>query len=424
MKKIIVASILISSALNASISQTINDFALQYGKQVACCVGAGLAIKWLRTPEDFKPTLNTIHAITVNPIAKSNTQTTIHDYMKALGNKQSEESQDVIISKTKNCIVHVCSGIDLSKTAAEQPVFVFSPLFMPKIIKHPALFSFFPPGAPGRALYAAGYYLANKTIPSNCVTFEYRDTRGSLNVAQELDQQCLSMTIKEVNRQDHGVVLFGICRGSTNILTFLTEQPKEYLKKNVKAAIMEAAPFTLKDICEQNARTLPVMKWLPQRACSAALYALFRFVLPNHHYQESQILQKVHNIPEDLPLLIIHVKNDYCVYDENIKALLQKLLETKHRNVHLLLFDNKELKHETICTAPVYPQATNAFLQKHGLPHDRALAREGQEVVPSILTPLACPEGTSLEKYIEELWTKRALNPDGTQTNAQAGKDD
>lgn len=422
MKKIIFASVFISAFLNASIGQTINDLVVRYGKQTACYAGASLAIyaswKWLRTPENFNPTLKTIHAITIDHAAQSDTQTTIHDYMEGLGNKQGQESQDVIISKTKNCIVRVQSGIDLSKTAAEQPVFVFSPLFMPKILKHPNKFSFYPPGAPGRALYAAGYYLSNKTIPSNCVTFEYRDTRGSLNVAQELDQQCLSMTINEANRQDHGVVLFGICRGSTNILTFLTEQPKEYLQKNVKAAIVEAAPFTLKDICEQNARALPIMKWLPQRVCSAALYALFRFVLPNHHYQESQILQKVNNIPEDLPLLIIHVKNDYCVNDQNIKELLQKLLETKHRNVHLLLFDNRELKHETICTAPVYPQATNAFLQKHGLPHDQALAKEGQEIIPSIQTPLACPAGTSIEKYIEELWNKGALNPDGTLANA------
>ncbi len=388
------------------------------GKKVASFLGVGIAsycgLRCISIPEKFEPSLENLAIRTITPLNSSSTTTAIHDYMESMGNNQCEQSEEVIISTRKKCFVRSDMGIDLTHTYPQEPVFVFSPYFLPVLVKHPKKFLFFSPSAAGRSLYAAGYYLSNKAIPSTCVTFNFRDTRKGINVAQELDQHCLKMVTDEVVRQHHGFVLFGVCRGSMNILNFLTQQPKEYLQENLKGVIIDAAPFSLKDISEQTMRALPVLNWMPHRAGSKLLYAFFRALMPNHRYQESDILEHIDNIPQDLPILIIHVKGDTVAYDGNIKLLLQKLLETNHTNVHCLLLDNKELNHYTMSTAPVYPQATNAFLQKYKLPHNVSLAEIGNKVMPSFSMPLV-PCDKTAEQYIEDFWKYSAVNADGFQ---------
>lgn len=364
------------------------------------------------------PTLESIYATTITPGDESVAPSkTVYGYLYDLNNGQKAQAQDLLLSKTKQSVVHIEPGVHCQSVAHGEPVFVFSTSFLPEPVKTPGKLQFYWPGAPGRALYSAGYYFSNKTLSATCIVFEYPDTPTTLNIAQELDQKCLNTVTDEVIRQGHPFVLFGKCRGATNILTLLTEKPKEYLQKNVRAAIIESAPLSLKHICEQTMRALPVLNWfywLSNTKSTAALYALFRFVLRNHHYQESSILNNLSNIPEDMPILIAHVLKDTVVYDQDIKTVLQKLLETGHTNVHFLLFDNTHLDHYTISGAPAYPLAVNAFLKRYQLLHLDDLATQGEQIMPAVTVPLACPAGLSAKSYIDELWSTCALNPDGS----------
>ena len=372
-------------------------------------------------------TLESIYATTITPADASVVapSKTVYDYLYDLNNGQKTEAQDLLLSKTKQSVVHIEPGVHCESLAQGEPVFLFSASFLPEPVKTPGKLHFYWPGAPGRALYSAGYYFSNKALSGTCIAFEYPDTLTTLNIAQELDQKCLNTVTDEVIEQGHPFVLFGKCRGATNILTLLTKKPKEYLEKNVRAAIIESAPLSLKHICEQTMRALPVLNWfywLSDKKTTAALYALFRLVLTNHRYEESTILNNLSNIPQDMPILIAHVLKDTVVFDQDIKTLLQKLLETGHTCVHLLLFDDTKLDHYTISSAPAYPLAVNAFLKRYQLPHLENLATQGAHIMPAVTVPLACPSDMSEQAYIEQIWQTCVVNPDGSSAHHKISK--
>jgi hypothetical protein len=408
------ATFLVLLILATSVPAKPMEHSASMGKPAAYFLGAvGLycAARYWATPEQFQPTLTTTNVRTITPVTTTSHAISLHDYMQQMGNASCEQSQEVMLRKKS--YVRATVGIDLSHVDQDRPVFVFSPSFLPIILKHPQKFLFFPPSAPGRSLYTAAHYLANKSLPTTSITFDYRDTRSSLNVAQELDQRCLKMVTDEIVRQKHGYVMFSVCRGSANLLAFLTQQPQETLQKDVKAVVMASAPFSLKSISQQTMRALPILNLIPHRIGTEMLYGFFRALFPNHRYQESSILERVHNIPQELPMLIIHVKGDSVVYDGDIQALLQKLLETGHTRVHVLLLDNKHLDHYTMSTAPVYPQAINAFLQTYDLPHDHELAQTRYEARDLVVQPLCCPSEKSIQQYIRDLWGRGAISPEG-----------
>lgn len=359
-----------------------------------------------------------LYLATLTPLAsgESSPKTTIYDYLEHLKTTKQLVSQDVLLSKTKNCCVHIEPGVSSSSIKTGEPVFVFSASFMPEPIKTPGKLQFYWPGASGRTLYEAGYYCMNKTIPTACVAFDYPDTRTTLNVGQASDQHCLDMVTQQVIANGHPYILFGKCRGATTILNFITNKPQEYLREHVRAVIVETAPLSLRHICEQSMRALPVLNWfywLSDKKATAALYALFRFVLPNHLYEETSLLQKIDAIPKDLPILVIHIINDTVVYDEDIKLLLQTLLETGHTSVHLLLYNDHNLNHYTVAKASTYAPAVNAFLQKYDLPHTETLAQQGAETVPATTVPLACPATMNAREYIQKVWQYHPVTGDG-----------
>lgn len=368
-------------------------------------------------PEKFKPTLEKLNATTITPIDANTASISIYDYMEKLGSGQYAQSQNVLVSSTNKCHVRVEQGIDLTAMQPHEPVLLFSPYFLPALVKHPEKLQFYIPSTPGRSFYTAGYYLKNKTIPTTCITFDYRDTRTAINVGQSLDQQCLSLITDEIVRQEHPFILFGCCRGAINILKFITEKPTDYLEKNLRAVIVESPALSLKDICEQTVRSRPILNLLPHDAGSAALYTLLRWALPNHAYQESTILANIDNIPKDLPMLIIQVKNDTLVAEDKTKKLVKKLVETGHSQVHLLVFTDKNLNHYTISTASLYPAGVNAFLQHYGLPHNATLAAQGYDCISFITQPLSCPTGMSAKDYIQQVWDHNTVNPDGSSVS-------
>lgn len=410
-------------AITALIIVPLPMVGLTYNQKMACGLTASLlggyaGYTWLRTPEQYQPTLATINAVTLSPtenypLAPKTVLEDLSDFMDRLpwikNRRKKVQPTPVTLSDSKQCIRLATPTINLDKVPAGQAITLFSPFCSKKTIKRKN--KVYVTGAPGRGAYAASRYIANGAIPQNatCVTFDYRDTRAGFNLGQETDQQALKLAVDEVARQAHPIILFGACRGALNILNFITTQPTAEIQKNMRAVIVEAPPFSLHDVCKQHARSYLPLSLAPE-ASGEFLYALYRAALPAHKNIESTIVQNVANIPADLPILIVHLQKDTYVSDENIQLLLQELVATGHTKVHVLALNDPTLSHATMSTAPAYARAIHAFLQLYGLPHDAQLARQGACIQSSFLTPL--DKLTS----IDTLWIEQSINANGWLT--------
>lgn len=390
---------------------------LSYNQKIACALTASLmggyaGYTWLRTPEKFTPTLASINPVTLSPTDKYPPKPKdISDFMDCLPWRKKKQAPvtSVILSESKSCIRDVIPTINLENVPTGQAVTVFSPFCSKKTIKRKN--KVYVTGSPGRGAYTASRYIANGAIPqkTTCVTFDYRDTRTGFNFGQERDQVSLKLVVDEVIRQQHQMVLFGACRGGLNILNFITSQPTDYLADNIKAVIVEAPPFSLKEVCKQHARSY-IPYPLPSDAAGSALYGIYRAVLPAYEDRDSIIIENVDRIPKDLPIFIIHLRTDHYVSNENIKKLLEKLVATGHTNVHALIFNDPTLTHATISIAPSYSRAIHAFLQKYGLPYDELLAQDGAHIQSSFLTPLAN------DACVDTLFNEQAITANGWRT--------
>lgn len=392
---------------------------------LACAIGTIVTpsiIRYLHPAEYFEPTLQNIYAATIMQNQSIMTDETIYDYMESFRTETPNKVQNILISKSQDFKVTVKQGVDCLSEDSNQPIFIFSPYYYENFLKHPKKLSFYFPGAPGRAIYNTGYYLLKKIVPSQTIMFEYRDTLAGLNGGQAIDQKCLKLITDEVIKQNKNFVLFGVCRGSLTILNALTKLPKEYIQQNTRAVILEGVPLSFKDAFEQPLNVMPVIKWLPQKLTSALLGSLVKLALPNVCYQNSDVLEKLGNIPPNLPILIVHLKGDFVVNDENTKKLLISLLKSDHKNIHFLLFEDKDIDHNSMAKAEIYPYITNAFLQRYLLPHDHDLAEKGKILLPNTIIPLQCPLNLSVDNYIETLWENCAVNQHGKTMNQNLRK--
>lgn len=374
---------------------------LTYNQKLACAltasfIGGYMGYTWLRTPEKFTPTLTTINPVTLTPTDACPPKPTtfledISDFMDRLPWKKHKKQAPVtpiILSESKPCIRNATPTINLNAIPDGQTVTVFSPFCSTKTVKRKN--KVFVTGAPGRGAYKASRYIANGAIPqqATCVTFDYRDTRTGFNLGQDVDQQSLKLVVDEVIHQQHPMVLFGACRGALNILNFITSQPTKYIADNIKAVILEAPPFSLKEVCKRIAQVRFPLCLAPD-ATGPWLYYIYRSVLPAYKDRDDAILKNIANIPKELPILIIHLHNDNVVCGENIKKLVKELVATGHTNVHVLIFNDPTLAHTTMSIAPAYSRAIHAFLKQYALPYDEPLANDGAHIQSSFLTPLA-----------------------------------
>ncbi|MFI5332896.1 MAG: alpha/beta hydrolase family protein [Candidatus Babeliales bacterium] len=406
-------------ALTALLMLPISMAGLTYNQKITCaltaaCIGGYTGYTWLRTPEKFTPTLTSINPVTLTPTDKCPPKPRdISDFMDCLPFTKHRGKQiqptPITLSDSKKCIRNATPTIDLNAVPAGQTVTVFSPFCSTKTVKRKN--KVFVTGTPGRGAYKASRYIANGVIPqqATCVTFDYRDTRTGFNLGQDIDQQSLKLVVDEVIHQKHPMVLFGACRGALNILNFISTQPTKYIADNIKAAILEAPPFSLKEVCKRLAQIRFPLYFAPGTT-APLLYDVYRSVLPAYKDRDDDILKNVANIPKELPILIIHLHNDNVVCGQNIKNLLKELIRTGHTHVHALILNDPTLAHTTMSTAPAYSRAIHAFLKQYELPYDEPLAHDGAHIQSSFLTPLAN------DACIDTLFNEQAVTANGWRT--------
>ncbi|MCK5632627.1 hypothetical protein KAH94_02680 [bacterium] len=206
-------------------------------------------------------------------------------------------------------------------------------------------------------------------------SFSYPDAKNDkihlskANLAQENDIQALQNAVKKHDAN----VLMGLSRGASTIITFLAT----HKVAGLKAVILES-PF---DCMENVAKALICKRlhlgWIPGLARFAA-YTI-PWILREYKRDGIKPIDVIHNIPKDLPILLICSLEDSLIPVSSTIALYNRLCQTGHKKAHLLILDYG--KHSKLVIGPDYQrykEVCHAFCKEYGLSYDKQLAQAGK----------------------------------------------
>ncbi len=231
---------------------------------------------------------------------------------------------------------------------------------------------FQPQGLPqkGGGAICAYATIRENLIHSPCISFDYPDTRLSANYAQTVDLQCLTTILSKIP-QDKKIVQIGASRGATVLLKH------ELLNKTERhpAALVLESPFlSLKDtvmrLIKKTLYNIPIPSFLVLTA--------FNWLYPQYNAKEDNLQELLLNINKDVPIFIVHLKDDPYVSNESMFCLVNTLAQV-NKEIHLLVLNDpsKKARHGKLNIMKPFQQAANAFYKKYELPCNEELATEG-----------------------------------------------
>lgn len=218
-----------------------------------------------------------------------------------------------------------------------------------------------------------GWYILSDPVYSfnfpEVLSFGRIDT-NKVSMAQEDDIKALEKAYNEFFKDYQHckyVVPMGISRGASAIITYLaTKQPK-----NVKAAVLEAPFDTLEALIEHYTHS-----YLPHQKEELSLVWSF----PLYKKDGIKPLDVVDKIDKNIPLLLIHSLTDQVIPAESSRRLYQKLKESGHKDVYLLILpEGTHANYQHGKFASLYQSVVHAFFKKYGIAHDPSLALKGEK---------------------------------------------
>jgi pimeloyl-ACP methyl ester carboxylesterase len=215
-----------------------------------------------------------------------------------------------------------------------------------------------------------------------CATFDYPDAcysflrvnRKETSLAQDNEIEKLSTAFAQTAQQSNNIVLMGISRGASTIVTFMALNNPE----QVKALVLES-PFDCMDSVVND--KLNRIGLADTTTAQTMGLALTRFIFTKFSPQGIRPADVAHKIRHNLPILIVCSQQDQLVPASSSAKLYTILRNSGHTQVHLLtLPEGKHAKlFNSAASSLQYKQVTHAFYKKYGLPHDEKLAFEGQK---------------------------------------------
>jgi predicted esterase len=238
----------------------------------------------------------------------------------------------------------------------------------------------------------AEWYAPNEKSPWFLITgpyytFDYPDVgaqkgeviKGKVNVGQELDMQALIKAYNEIllskafNNPQEGMVIIGSSRGAVTALNLAATKPLPRLR----ALIAEAPADNVLHVLDYQLSKY-YMNW--GFLTDLAEYLLSKYYYTGYTREGINPIAVVENISKDLPILLVHSKDDDFVATNSSRLLYLKLRESGHPNVYLLELDHGlHGKYNLGVSARIYQTAVNAFYKKYHIPYDPLLAAEGEK---------------------------------------------
>ncbi len=266
---------------------------------------------------------------------------------------------------------HVKSGLDIIEE--NEPIFVYSrgyagakrPAEPAKKERQRGLCSI---PKRGGGIVVGSQWLKGGIINGTCVMFDYPDTRNYFDFGLTNDQECLECIYDAVRAKTDNIILFGNCRGSKALLTYLSRSRPEDVKAVIlDAPFMDLDQFT-KEIGKNYGAHLPFSKKITKKIITEWH--------PTYLQRKDLAMDELKNIPTHIPIFIGHLLEDSLVSDQMIRDMV-KILQDSGHIVYLLVIDDKTKSHSRLYQTKPFQQAVNAFLKQYDLPHDARLATEG-----------------------------------------------
>lgn len=165
------------------------------------------------------------------------------------------------------------------------------------------------------------------------------------------------------------LLLYGISRGASTILTFLSHYPNT---NNICALVLESPYDHIKTVAQHIVNTAHL-------ACIPYSYdivhATIGMIFARYSKNGINPLSLIKNIPTSMPILIICSLKDQLVPWYSSYRIYQELRATGHSNAHILIL--KQGTHACFFCAQ-YRAVVHAFYKKYGLPYDALAASNGQ----------------------------------------------
>lgn len=331
----------------------------------ATALAGYLGYTYFSTAVPFEPTLEKLNVVTITPdemIGKQ--ENSLETALRALHRQQPFDATITIESikdiPEKN--FHVVTGI--KKDTSTGTVILFSPYYTIRSLRLKG--KSYPAESAGAGLYAASRYLHTSLFTHACVTFDYPDTRATFNLGGSTNQECLNLVYENLVNQapNKDIILVGSCRGATTILNFLTNShTKDF--SHIKAIILEAPPFSLRAIVDQEVSYYfpSFMHGIATMIAYELLYK--RCIYPNYRetdHNHATLLDNLDKIP-NVPLLIIGLEHDHMASNENLRILKDRLEATGHTHVILEILTDPTIEHATLRTCPEFKLKINQFVQ-------------------------------------------------------------
>lgn len=214
------------------------------------------------------------------------------------------------------------------------------------------------------------------TIFSPCVASEYSHDRAYFTFGQDIEAKSLELiyTITHQENLHAQIIVIGNCLGARAALYFTAQNPTNLAALAIQSPFI-SMPQLVNNISKSYVSwfpgSRPIIKWL------------FSRWFYNYKPENDTLLDAAAALPKHLPIFVAHLLNDTHVSNEDMLEFIKTIRDSEHHDLYLFVLDSptKKVVHGRLQETKPYVQALNAFYEKHNLPHDPVLAKQGKQLL-------------------------------------------
>lgn len=205
---------------------------------------------------------------------------------------------------------------------------------------------------------------------------------GQYNEIQELAKQYNLIVREHTDSCTPGIVLIGVSRGASAAINFAAS----YQCNHLKALILESPFDSMNTVIKHQISKLR-LGWIP--GIQAISKGLTRFIFSEYRENGLQPIDAICALSKTLPVLLVCSKKDTLVPCYSTIRLYEKLKQSGHEHVHILILDHGQ--HAKILTQQQgthYQNVVHAFYKKYNLPHNEHFALNGESKLKKCIPEL------------------------------------
>ena len=224
------------------------------------------------------------------------------------------------------------------------------------------------------------WFILNHSV----VSFDFPDTdlnprksnRNKTTLGQAGELRTIDHIVRETTSsvcKNRNGVMVGVSRGAVASINYCAL----YKPQHIKALIIES-PFDHIDNAIAQRVKNSHCSWIP--GINKVGSVVFPYFYPKHQKNGPQPINVIAELSKDLPILLVHSKQDKVTPVTCSHRLINILKQAGHQHVYFLELDQgAHAKLHLSDNAKLYQEVAHAFLAKYEFAHDPELAKAGKE---------------------------------------------